>query len=348
MTLLNTDDFDLRSQAFNGLVNESVMQKIWDISKINLAFLDRISSDRVGNHFAEWTIDALSSPDVLNRNVDGADAGADDSVLGTRVGNFTQLLDKVVRVSMRARAVDTIGFADTLAYQVMRRQQEIRRDLNATMLENQASQADDGDAVPGILGGLPSWLETNTSRGVGGADGGFSAGIVSAPTAGDSRGLTETLFRDLAQSIYEQGGNPSVAHSTPQMIRGFSEYGFTDTARIARLQRNEQIDSGGATAVASVSIWLTDFDISLELVADRLQQVHDSGDIIPVDVVDLFMYEPEFLMEGVLQGVQVVELATTGTAQNRQMINDTTLKVLNEAAHGVIADLNPLTAVVQA
>ena len=347
MTTANTDDFDLRSQAFNGLVNESVMQQIWDISKIPLAFLDRISSDRVGNHFAEWTIDALSSPDIDNANVDGADAGADDSVLGTRVGNFTQLLDKVVRVSNRARAVDTIGFADTLAYQVMRRQQEIRRDLNATMLENQASIADNGDAVPGRLGGLPSWLETNTSRGVGGSDGGFSAGIVGAPTAGDGRGLTETLFRDLAQSIYEQGGNPSVAHSTPQMIRGFSEYGFTDTARIARLQRNEQ-GSGAATAVASVSIWLTDFDVSLELVADRLQQTHDSGDTIPVQVVDLFMYEPEFLMEGTLQGVQVVELATTGTAQNRQMINDTTLKVLNEAAHGVIADLIPTTAVVQA
>jgi len=346
MTTANTDDFDLRSQEFNGLVNESVMQAVWDISKISLEFLDRIGSDRVGNHFAEWTIDALSDPDILNANVDGADAGTDDSVLGTRVGNFTQLLNKVVRVSMRARAVDTIGFADTLAYQVMRRQQEIRRDLNATMLENQASNADDGDAVPGRLGGLPSWLTTNTSRGVGGADGGFSAGIVSAATAGDARGLTETLFRDLAQSIYEQGGNPSVAHSTPSMIRNFSNYGFEETARIARLQRNEQ-GQGAATAVASIGVWLTDFNVTLELVSDRLQQVHDSGDIIPVDVVDMFMYEPEFLMEGTLQGVQVVELATTGTAQNREMINDTTLKVLNEAAHGVIADLDPTIAVVQ-
>ena len=347
MSTANTDDFNLRSQEFNGLVNESVMQTVWDISKIPLEFLDRIGSDRTGNHFAEWTIDALSDVDLDNSNVDGEDAGADDSVLGTRVGNFTQLLDKVVRVSMRARAVDTIGFADTLAYQVMRRQQEIRRDLNAIMLENQASNADDGNTVPGRLGGLPSWLTTNTSRGVGGADGGFAAGIVAAPTEGEARGLTETLFRDLAQSIYEQGGNPSIAHSTPAMIRQFSEYGFTETARIARLQRNEQISSGSATAVASINIWLTDFNVQLELVSDRLQAVYDSADIGPVDVVNLFMYEPAFLMEGVLQGVQVVELATTGTAKNRQMINDTTLKVLNEAAHGVIADLDPTVAVTQ-
>ena len=345
MAAANLDDQDLRAVAEGGLVNEDVMQKIWDISAIPLPFLDRIGSDSATHHFTEWTLDALSDPDITNANVDGDDAGADDSVTGSRVGNFTQLLDKVVRVSMRARAVDTIGFADTLAYQVMRRQQEIRRDLNAIMLENQASLADDGAAVAGRLGGLPSWLETNTSRGVGGADGGFSAGIVAAATPGDGRGLTETLFRDMAQSIYEQGGNPSVAHSTPQMIRSFSEYGFTSTARIARLQRNEQ-GQGAATAVASISVWLTDFDVTLELVPDRLQQVHDSGDIIPVDVVDLFMYEPEFLREGSLQGVQVVELSTTGTAQNRQMINDTTLKVLNEAAHGVIADLIPTTAVV--
>lgn len=347
MSTANTDDFDLRSQEFNGLVNEDVMQSIWDISKIPLAFLDRIGSDRSTNHFTEWTIDELSDPDVDNANVDGEDAGADDSVLGNRVGNFTQLLDKVVRVSMRARAVDTIGFADTLAYQVMRRQQEIRRDLNAIMLENQASNADDGNTVPGRLGGLPSWLTSNTSRGVGGADGGFAAGIVAAPTEGEARGLTETLFRDMAQSIWEGGGNPTVAHSTPAMIRQFSEYGFTETARIARLQRNEQQDRGAATAVASINLWLTDFDVTLELVADRLQQTYSSGGT-PTDVVNLFMYDVEFLMEGTLQGVQVVELATTGTAQNRQMINDTTLKVLNEAAHGVIADLDPTVPVTQA
>ena len=348
MSTANTDDFDLRSQEFGGLVNEDVMQQIWDISKIPLAFLDRIGSDRATNHFTEWTIDELSQPDLQNSNVDGEDAGPDDSVLGDRVGNFTQLLDKVVRVSMRARAVDTIGFADTLAYQVMRRQQEIRRDLNAIMLENQASIADDGNAQPGLLGGLPSWLTSNTSRGVGGADGGFASGIVAAPTVGEARGLTETLFRDLAQSIWEGGGNPTVAHSTPAMIRQFSEYGFTETARIARLQRNEQQDRGPATAVASINLWLTDFDVTLELVADRLQQVYDSADVGPIDVVNLFMYDTEFLMEGTLQGVQVVELATTGTAQNRQMINDTTLKVLNEAAHGVIADLDPTVDVTQA
>ncbi len=346
MATFNTDDFDHRSQAFNGLVNEDVMAKVWDISKIPLAFKDRIGSDRVTNHFAEWTIDKLSDPDVTNATVDGDNAGDDDSVLGNRVGNFSQMPDKVVKISSRARAVDTIGFADALSWQVMRRQQELMRDISAIMLEPQASIADDGNAQPGLMGGFPSWLETNTSRGVGGADGGFAAGIVGAPTPGEARALTETLFRDIAQSVWEQGGNPTIAHSTPAVIRQFSEYGFTATARIARLQRNEQQDRGAATAVASVSVWLTDFDVSLELVADRLQQTYTSGGT-PTDVANMFIYDPEFVLEGVLQGVQVGELAKEGTADNRQMFADVTLKVLNEAAHGVIADIDGTLPVTQ-
>lgn len=347
MATFNTDDFDHRSQAFNGLVSEDVMSRVWDISKIPLAFKDRIGSDRATNHFTEWTIDRLSDVDVLNSTVDGANAGDDDSVLGNRVGNFTQMPDKVVKISSRARAVDTIGFADALSWQVMRRQQELMRDISAIMQENQASIADDGNAQPGLMGGFPSWLETNTSRGVGGADGGFAAGIVAAPTPGEARGLTETLFRDIAQSVWEQGGNPTVAHSTPAVIRQFSEYGFTETARIARLQRNEQQDRGAATAVASVSVWLTDFDVSLELVADRLLQTYDSADVGPIQVANMFIYDPEFVMEGVLQGVQVGELAKEGTADNRQMFADVTLKVLNEAAHGVIADIDGTIPVTQ-
>ena len=334
----NLDSADLIAVDFNGLISEDVMNAIWDISNIPLPFTDSIGSDRTHNAFAEWTIDELASPDITNKTVDGDDAGTDDSSTGERVGNQHQIPDKVVRVSTRARNSGTIGFSDTLSYQVMMRQRELRRDVEAIMLEPQASVADDGSAVAGQLGGFPSWLTTNTSRGVGGADGGFSSGVVDAPTPGAARAITETQVRDIAQAVWEEGGNPTKLMSVPGVLRQLSEYMFTSSARIATLQRNEQ-GMNAATAIGSVNIFLTDFNVTLEFQPNRLQQTH--VDAVATQVADVFIYDTEMVMQGFLQGYEVDDLAKTGTADNRQMTVDVTLKVLNEAAHGLIADIDP-------
>lgn len=346
MTAANTDFFDLKDAAFKGLVREDVMDQIFDVTRIPLPFTDLISTDTIGNARAEWTIDALAAPETNNATVDGADAGSNDGTVGQRVSNFTQLPDKVVKVSDRARAGNTIGFTDTLAYQIMMRQQELRRDVEAILLFNQASNEDDGAAVPGRLGGLPAWLTSSTSRGAGGADGGFdfTAGVVDAATPGDARGLTETLVRQITGDVWEGGSDPSILMSVPAVIAGFSQFMFTSSSRIARLQRQTEAVQAGV-AIGYVDVFLSDFNVSLEFVPNRLQQVADSGDTIPVDVADVFVISPAFAMQGFLQGYQVKPLARDGTAENRQMTVDVTLKVLNEAAHGVIADIDPTVAV---
>ena len=132
-----------------GLINEDVMQKIWDISKIPLPFTDMIGSGSSKNSYKEWTTDELAAPDNTNATVDGADATGDDTKQGDRVGNHHQIPDKIVKVSTRAQNSDTIGRANELAYQVMRRQQELKRDVEAIVLTNQASVADDGDTTAG-------------------------------------------------------------------------------------------------------------------------------------------------------------------------------------------------------
>ena len=346
MSLENTDFFDLKDQAFKGLVREDVMNQIYDVSKVPLPLTDLISSDSIGNARAEWTLDQLADPDVTNATVDGAAAGTNDGTLGDRVSNFTQLPDKVVKVSDRARAGNTIGFTDTLAYQIMMRQQELRRDVEAIMLQNQGSQEDDGDTVPGLMGGLPAWLTTSTSRGVGGADGGFNftTGLVDAVTPGEARGLTETLVRQIAGSVWEEGADPTILMSVPAVIAGFSQFMFDNSSRIARLQRQTEAVQAGV-AIGYVDIFLSDFNVSLEFVPNRLQQVYDSADVGPIDVANLFVISPSWAMQGFLQGYEVQPLAREGTADNRQMTVDVTLKVLNEAAHGVIADIDPTVTV---
>ncbi len=155
---------DLKALLAGGLINEDVMAKIWDISRIPLPFSDLIMTDSHDNSFTEWTIDSLGAVDLTNAVIDGADAVTTDAAGGTRVGNHSQISDKGVSVTQRAQKSRVIGRSNELSYQVMMRQQENMRDIEAIMLTQQASIADDGDTVAGKSGGFSSWLTTTTSR----------------------------------------------------------------------------------------------------------------------------------------------------------------------------------------
>lgn len=325
---------DLKGIEFGGLINEDVMQQIWDISSIPLPFTDRMGSGSADNSYTEWTQDRLDPPNTSNASVDGQDAVGNDAKGGKRVGNQCQISTKQLQVTTRARESDSIGRGDELAYQVMMRQQECRRDVEAIMLTGQASQADDGDTTPGLSGGFNSWLETSTFRGAGGSDGGFSNGIVAAPTFGTARPLTETLVRDAAQAVYELGGMPSVFMARPVVVRLLSEYMFTSSARIATLDSDVGQNAGSKTAQGSVNVFVTDFGVTLEMVSNRLQQ-QDTG-----TQSSAYIYDPAMVDIAFLHGYRTEALAKTGLADKRQIAVDWTLRVFNEEAHAVIADID--------
>jgi hypothetical protein len=334
---------DLKGLPFGGYINEDVMQQIIDISRIPLVMTDMIGSDSVSNSYTEWPKDKLSDVDLSNAVVDGDDAATYDNVGGTRVGNQCQISRKVIAVTTRARQSDTIGTSDEYSKQLMRRTQELRRDVEAVTCTNQTSQADDGATAPGLIGGLNSWLVTNTNRGATGADGGFASGTVTGATLGTVRALSETMIRDVCQSTYQQGGNPTVATSRPDVIRRISEYMFGDTARIG-IQQTETGKSGASTAVGSVKVFITDFDVELMLRANRLQPYMDAG---AGDTNDsLFILDPEYLRHGYLHNYRTEPLAKVGLSDRAQVAVDWTLKVLAEEAQGVVADIDATAAMV--
>jgi len=342
MSTANLDSADLKAVAKGGLIREDVMNKIWDISKIPLPFTDSIGTDSATNEYKEWTLDALAAPDLTNARIDGADASGNDTATGARVGNHHQISDKVVRVSFRANASNTIGRTKEISYQVMRRQQELRRDVEAISLSNQASLADTG-SVAGKAGGLPSWLKTNhaASGTVGGFD--TSTGLTVARIPGAARALTETLVRDTVESIYNNGGDPTIMMSIPSVIRKFSEYLFTSSARVATLMSDQGKTAEAATALGSVNVFVTDFG-TLKLVPNRLQQKYKDSSTA-IDVADVFIYDPAYLAMCYLQGYRTEDLAKTGTSEVKQMSVDWTLVVNTEKAHGMIGDINPASSV---
>jgi hypothetical protein len=351
MSSANLDGADLAAVVLGGLINEDVMQQIFDISDIPLPFTDMIGSGSHDNSFTEWTMDRLAVPDLTNAVVDGADAGADASSTGIRVANHSQISEKTLRVSTRAQDSSTIGFANSLAYQVMMRGNEARRDVEAIMLSVQASVADDGALVPGKSAGLGAWIvgtdifgdaTGSAVRGALGADGGWldteTDGLVAIPTAGTTVALALSDIQNVLQSVWELGGDPTVLMARPIVIRNLSTFMFTSSAQIATLQRDKGED-GAAQAQMSVNIMITDFGVTVKMIPNRLQQVAFT------DNDNLYIITPSQAMLSFLTGWQTAPLARTGTADNRQVSADWTLKVLNWEAFGVVADIDAATPV---
>lgn len=331
---------DLTAVARGGAINEDVMQKIWDISKIPLPFTDLIGSSTHDNAYCSWLQDALQSQNLSNAAVDGQDlASFTNPAPQPRVGNQSQISVKAVAVTERAQGSNTIG-GNALAYQLMMRQQELRRDIEGIMLTYQASVADDGNTTPGKSGGLGSWLVTNTSHGLGGSAGGYSTstGLTVAPTTGTKRAPSETTLRDLLQATWEKGGNPSVLMSVPSVMRKLSSYMFTSTAQVATLMQDVGNAASASTAKGSVNVFVTDFGVTCEMVANRLQPVEAAGE------ATLYILDPALLEISYLKGVNVQTLAKTGLADKRMMSADWTLKVLQEKGLGGYFDIDTALA----
>jgi hypothetical protein len=337
MATQNLDSADLKAVELGGVIREDVLNKIFDISKIPLPFTDMIGKGSHKNSYCEWVEDALAAPDVTNAVIDGSDAAGNDTRNGRRLGNHSQISTKVVRVSHRADASDTIGRAKELGYQLSRRGNELRRDVEAIVLENQGSVPDNGNDTAGLTGGLPTFLETTA---INGTAGGFNAGTGTTDawtTTGAPIAISETNIRDAVQSIYQEGGNPTKLMSVPSVIRIISEYMFTSSARVATLLSDQGKTREKAAAMGSVNVFISDFG-SLEFIPNRLQQTQTAG--ATGDSAFVFILDPEYLSLSYLEGYRAEPLAKTGLANNRQLSVDYALKVHSEKSCGLIGDVS--------
>lgn len=341
MSATNWDATDLKSVAENGLIREDVMNQIWDISRIPLPYTDLVGTDTVGNDYYEWTTDKLNDPELAGWVVDGADSDQDDSQGGSRIGNHAGILTKEVRVSTRAQNSNVIGRGNELSYQVMMRQRELRRNVEANALHTQGSQASDANAgTPGIPAGLAAMM-TQFDTGSGATGGGFSGGNWTAVTAGTGTALTETMVRDACQATWEDGGDPSVLMSVPGVIRQLSEYMFTSSSRIATLTRETKgADTG--QAMGTVNTFITDFGVTVDFMPNRIQRPMAGTQAA------VYIFDPAYFRLSYLHGYRVEPLAKTGLSDKRLMAVDWGQKALQPDAGRVLLDIDYTMPVVQA
>jgi hypothetical protein len=360
------DATNLASVPLNGQIHEELMDAIYDVSPVDRPFCDAVGSTNSGNTYKEWVREALEAATKDNARIDGSSSsGINDTVTGERLGNYHQIATKTVRVSDRGRESDTVGSSDELIRQLMKRQRALRRDEEASLVSRNAAVAGDGTSTAGKCAGVGAWIgvaesnvaSTTSSRGIttgadpvlsgaGGSGGGFPT---TAAVGGVKRALSEADIREMMREAYLNGGNPTMAMSTPAVIEKLSDYLFTSSARVATLQTNvaqsNRTDNssgggksgGGVVAQGSVNILVTNFG-TLELVPNRFQPDTDTGE------ADLYLIDPELWERSYLQGYETNELARDGLAENREISVDFSLCALNPEGNAVVADIDTTLA----
>lgn len=322
------DQYDLVGQR------EDLSDMIYNISPTETPFMTYAARGRASNIFTEWQTDALAAASTSNAHIDGDDATGQVLSPTVRIGNYNQISRKTPIVSGRADIVDKAGRRRELAYQIAKLAKELKRDMEAILTNNQASLAGNSTTA-GTLGGLPAWLTTNVDRGATGTSGGFSGGIVAAAGDGTLRALSEATLRTNIKDIYVQGGMPTCVMVSPGVKEKFSAYMFGTSARIATpYQDHGAKNMEPGNAIGAIDYYVSDFGV-LEVVPNRFQRVRD-----------VFVLDKDYWEVGYLRSFRTERLAKTGDSEKRLLLVDYTLCSKNEAASGVIADIDETLAMV--
>jgi hypothetical protein len=302
-------------------IREDLSNVIYNISPEETPFISNIGRESVKNTYFEWQTDALASASAANAALEGDDVSSFAAVVPTaRVGNYTQISTKNVVISGTLEAVDKAGRRSELTYQLAKLGSELKRDMEAALLANQASVVGNTTTARRTAG-LPAWLTSSTSFGVGGANPTVGSTPTAARTDGTQRAFTEAQLKTVVQSVWTQGGTPKMLMVGP--FNKTAASGFTGIAtRFRDVPAGQQ-----AQVVGAADVYVSDFG-TINIVPNRFQRDRDA-----------FIVDPDYASLAILRPIQQDLLAKTGDAEKRLMLVEYGLKVNTQAAHGGIFDL---------
>ena len=301
---------------------EDLSNVIYNISPTDTPFMNSIGKTSATAVLHEWQTDALAAVNLSNAVVEGADAGASVLAPTSRVGNRTQISNKVVKISGTLDTVNKAGRKSEKAYQLAKSSSELKRDMESILLSNQVAAAGDSTTTARTLGGMQTWLSSNYNGGTGGTAGSLGT---TARVTGTDRAFTQDILNATVQSAYVSGGAPTILLVTPAqkvVASGFS--GIATRFRDVPASQQAQI-------VGAADVYVSDFGI-IQIVPNRFIPNVDGDDVA-------FLLDPEMAAVAYLRPFQTLDLAKTGDSENTELLVEYTLEVKNQGAHGLIADL---------
>jgi len=307
----------------NNSVREDLIDKIYNVSPEQTPVTKAFGKGSATNTYHEWQRDSLASANKDNALIDGDDFSA-EALTGTeRVGNYCQIFSKQPAVSRRSNLVKKAGMKTAMAYQKAKKMIELRRDIEAMVLSNNAAVAGNSTTASKSAG-LGALIYSNVSHGAGGSTTAHTSGApTTAPVAGTGRAFTETLLKSVVQSAYTNSGEvPSMVVMSPSHKSTFS--GFSGIA-VNRFQvgKKEQ-----GRIIGGADVYMSDFG-ELEIVPHYLM----------AGATTVFLLNPEYGELAFLDGFRTEDIGKSGDSEKALITADVTLVVTAEKAMAKIADL---------
>lgn len=305
---------------------EELADAIYDISPEETPLVSMAAKGNAENTLFEWQTDVLAATDTANAHLEGDDIASFPAVVPTvRVGNYQQIMRKLVLISGTMEATKRAGRGSEEGYQVARRGVELKRDLESIIFAAQGGVAG-SDTTARRTAALNAWVKTNVDLGASGANPVYTSGVpLAARTDGSQRAFTETILKSVLQLGWTSGATieGKYVFLGPVNKQKFSAFAGNATKT---LNMNDR-PSRQFTIFAGADMYSSDFGV-INVLPSRWQRERDGWFIDP-DYVELAHLRP----------FQTVPLAKTGDAEKRMLIQEVGLKVRQEAALGLAADL---------
>ena len=297
-------------------IREDLSDVIYNVSPVDVPFQSSVRFLEATSTKHEWQTDSLQAA-AANAVIEGDDATTDAGNTTTRLFNYTQISDKVARVTGTARAVNTAGRSDEMDYQMMKKAKELKRDVEKSVLDNKAYVVGD-DITARQCAGVPAYIITNIDE----ASNAITANGTgsNAHTDGTARAFTESQLKGVLKKCFDEGGNPDtimVGAFNRQVASSFSQ-GRTN------MQKAED-----DTLHASFSVYESDFG-ELRIIPNRFMEARTAL------VLDLDNWALAFLPG---RNMVTEELAKTGDTDRRQILCEYTVHAGQEKSSGAVYDL---------
>ena len=306
-------------------LREQLSDIIYDISPTATPFMSGAGvGERARQTLVEWQTDSLAVADGSNAQLEGDDVTFALPAATVRVGNYTQISRKSVIISDTLEEVDKAGRRSEMALQTMKRAKELKRDMETILLRAQAGDAG-SSGVARTLASLNAWVKTNDDFGSGGVSPVHTSGVPSAVrTDGTQRPFTETLLKNTIQTGFTNGAEFSVI-----MVGPFNKTVVSGFQGIATRNFDlSNVDPRPTAIIGAADVYVSDFG-TLRVIANRFQRERDA-----------WLLDWEFVAVRFLRPFKRKNLAKTGDAEKKFLIVEYSLQVKQEAALGLVADLD--------
>ena len=307
---------------------EDVSDIITTISPTTTPFQSMIGKESVNNVIFQWQEDALAAVNTSNYQYDGFDASDATLTATTLRTNYTQILQKNIKVANTTDRIQRYGRAKETAYQLAKAAAELKRDLEYFLTNSQAGTGGQNAAnnlltsignttggsgsaaVPRKLAAFQSQLDTTT----------YGAALLTK-TGGTSTAMSEANLTSVLQTLFTNGAEPKFVMIPPAEALNIASF----AAATGRYRFADNADAEAARRIVNVvDLYLSPFG-EVKIILNRFQAAADH-----------LIFDPDMWKLMTLRPWTRTPLATVGDAERQMIVGEFSLKHKHWGASGII------------